>query len=447
MLKIGLISIGFPNFRYDLAQKNLDKTLEYMRKKDVELFSCDRVLIYEEDIESALDDISSKGVDLFILELGTYSYGSVLMSVLNKIKGADLLMWGFREPIVEGYSGLPLNSLCALNMYTSFLKKIKRDKYSYIYGDIDEEQTLIKFDAIIKAAEIKKNLAQARFCIVGGRVPGFYLSNVDELNFRKEIGPEIVYYSIASLINDAQRISDAEVAADIERTKALVARVTTTEQALERSSRIYLAIKKFARENNISGFAIKCWPDFQEIYNLAVCGVVSRLNNEGITTSCEGDITGLTTMYIQKHLTSLPVFLTDLVNISMGNVVKLWHCGAAAPLLAHNPSSTSYEEHPTIKNGIGMAANLELRHGKIVMCKLVEDQPYKMLLTEGEIIEPDRELIGNQGDVAFNFTGEQLLEVVAREGIEHHYSIAYNADASVIRELCKLMGVRIIEVK
>lgn len=447
MLKVGCISIGFPNFRCDLAEQNLHQTLTFLEQQELELVSCPRVLATEEEIDAELTRLSSQNLDIMILELGTYSYGSALLSYLEKIKGAHLLLWAFREPIVEGFTGMPLNSLCALNMYTSFLKRMNKPDFSYLYGDADEPETLTQLEAILKAAAIKKQLRQARFCIVGGRVPGFYLSNVDELRFRDEIGPELVYYSIACLLADAAAIAQPEVDAEVRHFGQMVNRCTASVDSQQQSARIYLALRRFAEQNRIDGFALKCWPDFQELANVAVCGVVSRLNQEGLVTSCEGDVTGLATMFIQSKLSTSPVFLTDLVNVTREGTVKLWHCGSAAPALATDAACTAYGSHPTMKHIPGMAAELGLRPGRVLLCKLTEDRPYKLLAVEGDCIPPDRALTGNQGDIRFDFDSKRLLSLIVEEGIEHHYSLAYDCNPQVIHALCRLLQIRLLTVE
>lgn len=444
MLKVGCISIGFPNFRYDIAEENLHKTLGFLKKQEIELIANEKVLITEEDIAAAFDKLSGQNIDVLILELGTYSYGSALMMYLEKIKGAHLVMWGFREPIIEGFTGMPLNSMCALNMYTSFLYRMQKHDFSYVYGEAEEAAALEKITKILEAAKIKKELKESKFCIIGGRVPGFYLSNVDELKFRNEIGAELVYYSIASLIDDANKVPMEEVEVEKINFLGMVSKCTASAQSLEKSARIYIAIKKFAKENKVNGFALKCWPDFQDLMDVAVCGIVARLNQEGLLTSCEGDVTGLTTMFIQSRISSQPVFLTDLVNITQEGTVKLWHCGSAAPALAADKENTSFCTHPTMKYVSGMATEFPLQQGKVMLCKLTEDKQYKFLALEGTCVEPDRELCGNQGDVRFDFSTDQLMELIVKEGIEHHYCIAYDCDMAVVKCLCDMMDMKLL---
>ncbi len=447
MLNVCFMSIGFPNFRYDIAQKILDKSLEWMRQNEsINLIECRKVLIQEEDIKQEFIEMKKANPDVFILQLGTYSYGSALMMYLQEIKDVHLVLWSLREPMIPDYPGLPLNSLCALNMYTSFLYRMEITDFSVVYGGLEEKKIHKKLSSILKACAIKKKLHQAKFCVVGGRVPGFYLSNVDELKFRQKIGPEIINLSIASLIQRAESIEVSRVQEDIKKTKTLVGCISASEESMEKTSRVYLALKDYAKENQITAYALKCWPDFQEVYNLAICGVVSKLNNEGLLASCEGDVTGLATMLIQQELTDMPVFLTDLVNISEEGTVKLWHCGAAAPALARDKNKVCMGEHPTMKQGLGVGVNMDLMPGKLTVCKLSEGDPYRLLICEGECIEPDRQLTGNQGDIKLIGSTDKLLETIVEKGIEHHYCIAYNCDTDSLKIFGKICGFEILEV-
>jgi|GEM_PF-616566 len=446
--KIAVLSIGYPNFRYDIAKKNMKHSIKVLDSLEgVVVVSLPEVQIVEEELHQAMDHLLEHHPDMLLLQLGTYSYGSALMACLDKLKGIDLMLWGFREPILDDYPGLPLNSLCALNMYTSFLHHIGKRDFTYLYGNPEEPDVVEKLNRKIWAARIKKGLKKSKFCIIGGRVPGFYLSNVDELKFRHEIGPEISYYSIAALLHDVEHLPEAEVKEEMRRLKEIVSNCDCKEEALEKSARIALAVRRYASLNHITGFAFKCWPDLQDLYHIAPCAAIAALNQEGILVSCEGDVTGLATMYMQQCLSNLPVFLTDLVNITKEGIIKLWHCGAAPPSIAADNQDTYFGEHPTIKQGIGIGGTFDLAKGRILIAKLSEDKSYKMLLAEGRCIAPDRKLTGNQGDILLNGCPEKLLDLIVSEGIEHHYVMAYDVDIGVMEELCSLLGIRAVVLK
>ena len=443
MVKLAVLSVGYPNFRYDIAQQYLEESLVYLQGlQGVELVAETKVQIEEEGIINSCISLLAEKPDVFILQLGTYSYGNALMECIGNLAGTHVVYWAFREPILEDEPGLPLNSLCALNMVTSFLKVVGNTNFSYLYGDLQEDKLRRQLGQVIAGASIHSHMQKARLCVVEGRVPGFYRSSVDELRFRTQIGPEITYYSLAELIQDAEAWEDGPVQQGINRILATVAKCSGDPAALERSARVLLSLEEYARQNHIDGFALKCWPEFQSVYKIAPCAVVAVMNNSGFSVSCEGDITGLVSMMALQRLSDQPVFLTDLVNITVDGRVKFWHCGSAAPALAANPEDTCFGEHPTMRQGIGLGGSFSLKTGKVLVCKLSEDRPYKMFMVEGEGVVPDRTLTGNQIDTRLNANPEELLQLVVEEGIEHHYALAYNADGKALEAYCKIAGIR-----
>lgn len=444
-MKVGLMSVGFPNFRYDIGEKFLKQSIEKIKNDGYELIYNDSILIYEEDIVNQLNEFKNKQVDLLILQCGTYSYGSIMNHIINEFRETPLLLWGFREPVVEGFRGLPLNSLCALNMYGSFLKKAEK-RYAYVYGDVDEASVYEKVFNTIKAVNVKKALSHSVFCIIGGRVPGFYLSNVDELRLRYQIGIEIKYYSIAGLLDYCQKIDQERVNDEVEKIKNEVAFITTTHEMIEKGARIFLAIKDFKEINHIDAFTIKCWPEFQSLFGCSVCGVVSRLNNEGIMTSCEGDVSGLLTMYMQYLITKEPCFFVDFVNVNDKGIGKVWHCGPAPICMTRDASSTKYTEHPTIKQGMGFAAEFLMRQGRLIMMKISEGRErYRLFLTKGTGVDEDRDLNGNQADILFDSDPNHVIDTIMNHGIEHHYAIVYQDIEKELIEVCRWLNIDIIK--
>ena len=187
-MRIGIISLAFQNFRHDIAQNYLLESIERLDMRGHELICCKKTLITEEAISAELVSLKQHNIDLLIAQCGTYTFGSSMMEIIGLFAHTPLLIWGFQEPILEHFSGLPLNSLCGLNMFASFLEKTQK-VFSYAYGAIGDERVYHKIGLVIKAVEIKTRFRAMRFCVIGGRVPGFYLSNVDELRFRRDIGP------------------------------------------------------------------------------------------------------------------------------------------------------------------------------------------------------------------------------------------------------------------
>ncbi|WP_087017628.1 L-fucose/L-arabinose isomerase family protein [Thaumasiovibrio subtropicus] len=442
-MKVAHLSLGFPNFRFDIAQQYLTENSAFLRQRDdIQLLSEAEILIDEQQARQAIDRLAAKQPELVLVECGTYSFGSVMMYLIETFRHTPMMLIGYREPLLEGDISLPLNSLCGVNMFASFMKKVGKT-FSYCYGT--REENLPAIDRTIKAVKVRSRFRRARFCLVGGRVPGFYLSNVDELNFRDRLGAEIIYYDLSTLIRDAKAIENTRVDTAVEGFRASVAQCLVSDDILEKSARVYLALMDFKAAQGIDGFAIKCWPEFQSEYQFSVCGVVSRLNNEGIMTACEGDIAALATMFIHHSLYQTPCFLADLVNVNEVGHLKAWHCGPAAPQLARFREETAYTTHPTIKQGIGMAAEFRLQLGRVTMLKLHEtSHGYQLFTAMGTGVEEDRPLCANQLDIQPDVPAEAILDTIMAAGIEHHYVISYSDDLPLIKEVAKWLHLDLL---
>jgi len=443
-LNVGILSLGFPNFRWDIANSYYKESVDELKKNTKLNITCPSDIIIDlKELEAEFENFKRDKIDMLFIQCGTYSHGDALMQILKEFKGTPIFMWGFPEPKLEGARDLPLNSLCGLNMYASFLKKLNV-KFSYAYGEFGDLDKRKKLEDMFDALLAKKKLKNSRYCIVGGRVPGFYLSNVDEMKFRDEIGPEIIYYSVAKLLKDAKEIPDDVAAKELNLTLNEVDRVSVNSDKLLKTAKVYKALENFKEINNIDCYAIKCWPEFQELENMAVCGVVSKLNNRGILTSCEGDIAGLATMHLQKILGEETPFFADLVNINNEGILKGWHCGTASHSLG-KPGTLEYCEHPTIKNDVGVAIEMELKLGKMTMSKLSEGDRYRLFLSKGEGVQVDRDLSGVQGDFKLNRGIEEVLDGIIENGIEHHFSIVYSDIESKMKEYCKWTGIEVLD--
>ncbi|MDP3305828.1 MAG: hypothetical protein Q8S15_07140 [Erysipelotrichaceae bacterium] len=444
-MKIGLLAVGFPNFRYDYAQKNLDISIKKLISRGISLFGCEKVLIEESMIFDEIERLKSEQVDVMIIQCGTYSFGSVIYKIIDEMKEKPLILWGFTEPRIEGFRGLPLNSLCAVNMYSSFLKRLEKP-FKYFYGAIDDEKMYNNITDYLKAHQLKLKLKGTKFCVIGGRVPGFYLSSVDELLFKREIGVEIVYYSLAELIYDMEKTSDEDVKLEVENIKRVSKVIENLDKYLKDTASMITAIKKYKVENKIDGFALKCWPDIQTVKKMSACGVVSFLNNDNIMVSCEGDITSLLTQFIQQQITNEPCFLADLVNYNENGSFKTWHCGPAPARIARDPEDVKITMHSTMKE-YGVAMEFGLPISEVTVIKISElNQKYRMLIMSGNSVQEDRDMSANQSDILFNASKDVVLDTILNKGFEHHFCIVYKDIKKELLQFCDVMNIETIVI-
>lgn len=445
-LNIGIISIGFGVFRNDIPNKYLKDTVTILEKQAHTVFTNNEIIITEEAFTSTVDTFKKSDLDLLIIQLGTFSEGKWMVKLISEFADVPFLLWGFNDPVVEDFPTVPMNSLTSINMFTSFLYKMKK-QFSYIYDTFNIGDDFEKLNTVIKAIEVKKSLHNATFLVVGSRVPGFYLSGVDELRLRKEIGVTIEYYSIASLLDAAKKVPDELVQERFNNLTVDISDTISTE-TVKKSLRIEMALLDYAKQHNIVGMSLKCWPELQSLYGVSACGVISTLNDEGIMASCEGDITGLTTMYILNQITHKPVFFGDLVGKAKQGRIKLWHCGLGPKGLAKKGCNVTYTEQPTMRNGIGVGVQYMMQTGTASLCKLSQgiDQ-YRFFVAGGECMDPDRVLTGVQTDIELTSGFNKVLDVIFKEGIEHHFALVHEDVKDVLEELTHQLQIDLIDVE
>lgn len=439
--KVGLMSVGFMNFRHDIALEYLKKTIENLKGLDIELVPYNEIVMDYAQMEKCRELFFEERIDMMILQIGTFCMGDMALEIINSTKHIPLYLWGFEDPIVENYNTIPLNSLTGFNMITSYLKRLKID-FSYFYGGIDNKTVYKNIDKMQRALIVKKMLASTKIGVIGTRVPGFFLSEVNQLAFKEKVGPSIEYYAVGECVNMAKAI-------DASRVQGLKEKLATTisfdvdEIALDKNLRVYLAIRDLCVREKIDIVSIKCWPEWQSMYDIAVCSVLSLLNDDHIMASCEGDVSGLVTMYIQNILTKKVPFFTDLVNISKKGILKGWHCGQGPTSLSKG--AVKFCGHPTMK-GYGVSVLYEMKLAEITMCKLSEfDNDYRLFMVEGETIEVDRKLEGTQTDIQLDKPYQEVLDLIVENGIEHHYSVVHQRISDDLIELCKWMKWTVIK--
>ncbi len=442
-VRIGLLSVGFIKFRFDIARTYLEQTPKKLGWKEGELLVYPHVILEHEQLEEAVQALSAKPLDGLIIQIGTFPMGEMMLSLVEAFKGVPLLLWGFEDPMTPEYNTIPLNSLTGINMVSSYLHRLEHP-YDYVYGAFDEPSVWDKVHTYKHAVHVKHTLETSKFGVIGSRAPGFYLCEVNQLQFRKEVGPMVEYYAVGDLVERAKAFPDDAVRAVKEPYKARFTSVFNDEQ-LDKTIRIYLAIKALIKEQRLTALSIKCWPEWQTLYGVSVCPVLSMLNDDDVMTSCEGDITALASMVIAHTITQEPPFLADLATLHSKQVLKAWHCGHVPTRLCALPMALT--EHPTMKDGMGLALQGEIKlSDEVTLFKLSETPGgYRLFNTTGYSQSPDRAVDGPQTDIVLHQDAQKVLETIFYEGIEHHYVVAHQALTPALKMLVRFKGWRWIQ--
>lgn len=131
------------------------------------------------------------------------------------------------------------------------------------------------------------------------------------------------------------------------------------------SEAVYEELKLIAGKYCLDALTLRCFDLLDSIGNTG-CLALARLNAEGITSSCEGDIPALFTMMIAKEMTGCPGFQCNLSRIT-GDELLFAHCTVPLSMA----KSYTYDTH--FESGIGTAIKAELPLEEITIAKLSPD--------------------------------------------------------------------------
>lgn len=186
--------------------------------------------------------------------------------------------------------------------------------------------------------------ATDRIGMIGASSDWLIASKFDRQTLKEKLGIEIVDINIGE-----------------------ITKLGKVDAGMDGAVAIYNRIKELIAQYNLTAITLRCFDLLSTIYNTG-CIALSKLNDEGIPASCEGDIPTLITMILCKRLTGYPGFQANPARIDTATGRMLFaHC--TIPLTM--TTSHSYTTH--FESGIGVAIHGELPLGDYTLVKVSGD--------------------------------------------------------------------------
>lgn len=445
-LRVGYACLARLSFDETYAKDLFEQSRQSLSTLDVTLVHAPDLTVTEADAESLAERFHSERVDVLLIQYGTFALGTLIPIFADRLS-VPIILWGVPEPSLEG-PRLRSNSLCGINMNAHTLMRLGRP-YDYIFCRPAEAPR--ELESTLRVLHCLKRLRRTRLGLVGYRVPGFYTSNCDEMELRRLLGVEIHHVTLAELFDEARGMPAARCQAEAHAIRAQAGVCEVESSELEKSAALVLAFRDLTDRHRLDGLAVKCWPEFPGNYGIAVCSAISRLNDGGIITGCEGDVYGAVTMLLEHYLTGKTPMFADFIGIDEQENTGLgWHCGAAPTCLAAKDAPIGLCKHPTVDGGgkKGVAVNFPIHgEGPVTMARLsTGPTALRFFFAGGQAVPCTSKLRGNPFAVRFNAPVRQLVDVILRTGMEHHYAMVHADIRPELRKLARWIGLDTIDV-
>ena len=271
------------------------------------------------------------------------------------------------------------NSLPACLEIISFLKMHNKECYLLSGGAplVKEKLSYLMKNNICISYPLKDDkelLRNEKIAYIGDVSSWLIASHIEDEVITNKFGAEIIhidYDEFIEAINNVKKVDNTR----FKEKKNKIISLTEINKALK----IYYALKDLIKKHNITALTIKCF-DLLDIKHTTSCLALALLNEEGITSSCEGDMPSLISMLLLKKIVNKPSFQ---VNPSYINEEKNYGYFAHCTLPLNMAKQYSFDTH--FESGIGIGIKGELKNSSVTILKVNNDLS-RFVCYEGKII-------------------------------------------------------------
>ncbi len=445
-LKVGYLSLVKGSWINDKLQTQRQQALRDLATLGVEIVDCGLLIQSEVEAEEVFKRFEEARVDVILAHFITFSLGAIVPGMAVKLR-KPVIFWSEPEPQMSG-GRIAANSFCATNMNAHALWKMNL-KYSLVYGHADT--ALPELARQFKTLACLKKIARVRIGSLGGRVPGFYTSDFNELALREKFGAEVEGITLLELIKVAETIRGEELAAAVEQVRGKCV-CSISDEELEKGAALFAAFGRLTKKYRLDAWTVRCWPEFSDLYGIGVCHILGCLTGSGVPAACEGDAYGALAMLFVKMLGGSDAFFCDLISFDpQGDTGLFWHCGAAPLSLCKQGCTPQLLKHSIIDGGNkkGIASEFPLKGGPVTVIRIGdtrEGNGYRLLSISGEGLDTAQLLHGTPLTVRFRQPAQELVEKLVESGFEHHYVLCHADIRKELRQISKLLDLELIEL-
>ncbi len=386
-VKVGFIVCGVHSEVKDVLGrpmidvKLVEDSLNSLRNAGLDVYRVYGVLSKSLEIEKAVEECERQGVDCIVFYVATWLWASEVWRAIYHLS-IPTLIWCTPTPIGWATGG-------ALVLHGA-LDEVGV-KHKIVYGYPDDEEALKSIVSFARAAKAANRLKKTTLGLIGGYSMGAVTGSVDIAQILSKFGVKIEHVDQYELVNSAKAIPKEEVEETYKELRRKYGRLPELDEVMERSIRLYIALKKLVSERKYDVVAVKCFPELGDNYATA-CLAQSLLPDEGVVTSCIGDVNTALSAYILYLLSGKPTFNPDVQQIrKWENVVKLASDGAAPISLAEDMGKVTLKRRGLPSEGAadGICVGFVCKPGPVTMLRLCRIKgEYCMHIATGEAFIP-----------------------------------------------------------
>lgn len=234
----------------------------------------------------------------------------------------------------------------------------------------------------VKHHQVFHQLKHTKIGLIGNPSDWLIASMPDPSVIKKVWGPQIVNINFEELKTRITEVKDEQIEDDhYYLTSKAAAIKEPTKKEIKNAVKVYTALKELIRSQKLNSVSVRCF-DLVTDLKTTGCFALSKLNDEGITAGCEGDLVSTLGMLWANLLTNQTVWMANPVQIDeQSNSMWLAHCTVPISM------TENYKLRSHFESGIGVGIEGELAKGKITILRIGGKNLEKIWVSNGEILE------------------------------------------------------------
>ncbi|HEY9069293.1 MAG TPA: hypothetical protein VIV61_03495, partial [Candidatus Ozemobacteraceae bacterium] len=264
---------------------------------------------------------------------------------------------------------------------------------------------------------LRSRLNAARIGVVG--IPSDWLiaSHVDRELVRQRFGVGIQEIPLDELHDAWHSLSETDVRVALAGFGAPAGVVEPSEHDRDAAARLYAAMRRVVDRHELSAVTLRCF-DLLENPGTTGCLALSRLNDEGVTAGCEGDVPALLTMHIHRLLSGQASFMSNPSQFA-GDEIVFAHCTVAASLVTNIRWRSHFE------SGIGIGVAGTFTPGMMTVARLGGPDAARLFIAEGEVRPHEHREDLCRTQVRLRLPG--VAELLSRNPLGNHHILTRGA--------------------
>lgn len=303
------------------------------------------------------------------------------------VTAALVLTGGTEREVLKVLSQLPSPALLiahgsqnSLPACLEILARVRQDggEGRILFGPASEvSNELLREQRIASAWDA---LRFSRIGLIGEPSEWLVSSGVDRSFLKGKLGIELVDVPIDTLIEQAR-----EVKADRKGASSFSKHADASQEASKEEVRgavsIYHALRSLVDEHRLTACTVRCF-DLLETLQNSGCYALSRLNDEKIPSSCEGDLQTLFSLLVGSLLTDQIGFMGNIASVDIPKRgVLIAHCTCPLSL------SEGYVIRSHFESGVGVGISATIPAGPCTLFRLGGERLDRLFIREGTIHE------------------------------------------------------------